>query len=140
MTAAIRLIIRTPTRIRSRTGEGSTRFDWVELDQSLQWAAFQRVVKLLQSRGNDLLVVVGPFNEHLMAEENRPAFRRIRDGVADWLGKNHVVCLVPGTLPSALYADASHPLTEGYQLLANRLYHDATFQKWLNAKNQGDAR
>ena len=65
----------------STTGEGSTRFEWVELDQSLQWAAFQRLVKLLQSRGNDVLVVVGPFNEHIMAEENRPAFRpRLRDG------------------------------------------------------------
>src|SRR5438874_7163986 len=118
----------------STTGEGSTRFEWVELDQSLQWAAFQRVVKLLQSRGNDVLVVVGPFNENIMAEENRPAFHRIRDGVGDWLGENHLVCIVPETLPSALYADASHPLTEGYQLLANRLYHDATFRSWMDAR------
>jgi len=68
-----------------------------------------------------------------MAEENRPAFRRLRDGVADWLAKNHVVCLVPETLPSALYADASHPLTEGYRLLASRLFSDAVFENWLNA-------
>ena len=91
-------------------------------------------MKLLQSRDNDVLVVVGPFNENIMAEENRPAFRRLRDGVADWLAKNHVVCLVPETLPGALYADASHPLTEGYQLLASRLFSDAVFQKWLDAK------
>jgi len=63
------------------TGQGSTRFEWVELDQSLQWAAFQRLVKLLQSRGKDVLVVVGPFNEHIMAEENHAAFRKLRDGV-----------------------------------------------------------
>jgi hypothetical protein len=115
-------------------GEGSTRFEWVELDQSLQWAAFQRLVRLLQTRDNDVLVVVGPFNEHIMVEENRPAFRRLRDGVGDWLAKNHVPHLVPATLPSALYADASHPLTEGYQLLASHLYGDATFQKWMNAR------
>ena len=115
----------------STTGEGSTRFEWVELNQSLQWAAFQRVVKLLQSRGNDVLVVVGPFNEHIMAGENRPAFRRLRNGVADWLGKSHLACLVPETLPTALYADASHPLTEGYRVLAERLYHDSTFQSWM---------
>ncbi len=116
----------------STTGEGSTRFEWVELDQSLQWAALQRLVKLLQSRDNSVLVVVGPFNEHIMAGENRPAFRRVRDGVVDWLAKNHVPHLVPDTLPSALYADASHPLTEGYQLLANRLNDDATFRSWVN--------
>ena len=69
-----------------------------------------------------------------MAEENRPAFRRLRDGVADWLTKNHVPHIVPSTLPSALYADASHPLTEGYQQLASRLHNDAAFQKWLDAK------
>jgi hypothetical protein len=118
----------------STTGEGSTRFEWVPLDRSLQWAAFQRLVKLLQSRDNQVLVVVGPFNEHIMAPENRPAFRQLRDGIADWLTKNHVPYLAPEALPSALYADASHPLTEGYELLAKRIYSGTTFGEWLNAK------
>jgi hypothetical protein len=118
----------------STTGEGSTRFEWVELEQSLQWAAFQRLVNLLQSRGNDVLVVVGPFNEQIMAEENRSAFRRLHDGVVDWLAKNHVQHVIPATLPSALYADASHPLTEGYEVLATRLSSDTTFQKWMATK------
>jgi hypothetical protein len=118
----------------STTGEGSTRFEWVELDQSLQWAAFQRLVKLLQSRDNDVLVLVGPFNENIMAEENRPVFRRLRGGIGDWLAKNQIAHFLPEALPSALYADASHPLTEGYQLLATRLRSDATFQKWMDAK------
>ena len=116
----------------STTGEGSSRFEWVELDQSLQWAAFQRLVALLQSRGNDVLVLVGPFNEHIMAEENRPAFRRLRDGIAAWLTKNQVPHLLPAPLPAMLYADASHPLTEGYQLLSKGLYSDPVFQKWFN--------
>src|SRR5437660_5543923 len=38
-------------RAWSSTGQGTTRFEWVELEQSLQWAAFQRLVRLLQSRG-----------------------------------------------------------------------------------------
>ena len=114
--------------------EGSTRFEWVELEQSLQWAAFRRLVKLLQSHDNDVLVVLGPFNEHIMAAENRQAFRRLRDGISEWLTKNQVQHVVPATLPSALYADASHPLTDGYQMLASRLSGDAAFQKWLNAK------
>src|SRR5229473_1614014 len=116
----------------SITGEGSTRFEWVELDQSLQWAAFQRTVNLLRSRDNEVFVLVGPFNENMMAAENRPAFRRLRDGIADWLAKHNVACLVPETLSSALYADASHPLTEGYRLLADRLYGDATFRSWVD--------
>ena len=116
------------------SGEGSTRFEWVELDQSIQWAAFQRLVKLLQSRGNDVLVLVGPFNEQIMAEENRPAFRRLRDGIADWLAKNHVACVVPEPLPTTLYADASHPLTEGYQLLAKHLYSESILRSWVDGR------
>jgi hypothetical protein len=120
----------------STTGEGSTHFEWVELDQSLQWAAFQRLVNLLQSRDNDVLVVVGPFNEHIMAAENRPRFRRLRDGITEWLTKNHIASVVPDLLPSPLYADGSHPLTEGYRMLAGRLTNDAAFQKWMGAKER----
>jgi hypothetical protein len=118
----------------SATGEGAIHFEWVELNRSLQWAAFQRLVRLLQSRGNDVLVLVGPFNEHIMVEENRAAFRRLRNGISDWLERNHVPHLVLTTLPSPLYADASHPLTEGYRLLAERLCGDAAFREWMDAR------
>src|SRR5436190_5355330 len=118
----------------STAGEGSTRFEWVALEHSLQWGAFQRLVKLLQARDNDVLVVLGPFNEHIMAAENRAAFQPLRDGIVDWLAKNHVPHVVPATLPSALYADASHPLTEGYQQLAKNLRADPAFQRWMDAK------
>jgi len=104
------------------------------LDSSLQWAAFQRLVNLLRNRGDDVLVVVGPFNEQMMVAENQPAYRKLRDGIADWLVKNQVAHLVPEPLPSPLYADASHPLTDGYALLAKQLYSDPTFQTWLNRK------
>jgi len=115
----------------SEDGRGSTQFEWVGLDASLQWQALQRVIATLRGRGNNVLVVLGPFNEHMMAEDNRPAYRRIRDGVAAWLAENRIPHVVPETLPSALYADASHPLTEGYALLAKRIVAKPTFQNWL---------
>jgi len=103
------------------TSDGLTQFEWVALDRSLQWAGFQRLLQLLRERGNDVLVVVGPFNEHMMTEENRAVYRKLRDGVAGWLTGQGVANLEPEALPSALYADASHPLTDGYSLLAERL-------------------
>ena len=112
--------------------QGTTRFEWVELGSSLQWQAFQRVIGRLRERGNDVLVVLGPFNEHIMAAENRPAYRELRGGIVSWLKKNQVPHVVPETLPSALYADASHPLTEGYELLARRLYANQSFREWLS--------
>jgi hypothetical protein len=118
----------------STNATGTTHFDWVALDKSLQWHAFQRVMETLRERDNDVLVVLGPFNEHIMARENRPAYLRIHDDIVAWLSTNQIPHVVPGPLPSDLYADASHPLTEGYQLLANHLHNDAAFQKWMNAK------
>ncbi len=120
----------------SQAGEAS-RFDWVPLDSSLQWRAFRRVLRTLRARGNDVLVIVGPFNEHFMAEDNRPAYRKTRDGIEAWLAENHVPHVTPETLPSALYADDCHPLTEGYQLLARRLYENPTFQQWLRSQSTG---
>ena len=119
----------------SLDGQGTTRFEWVDLDASLQWRAFQRVINRLRERGNDVLVVLGPFNEHLMAEDNRPAFSKLRDGIAAWLKQNQVPAVVPDILPSELYADASHPLTAGYELLAKRISADEHFREWLGGSS-----
>jgi hypothetical protein len=114
-------------------GQGTTHFEWVGLDRSLQWQAFQRLVGKLRERGNDVLVVLGPFNEHIMAEDNRVAYQEIRSGIAEWLRKNQVAAVIPEVLPSALYGDASHPLTEGYQTLAKRICEDGSFQTWFKS-------
>jgi hypothetical protein len=74
---------------------------------------------------------MGPFNEHMIAEDNRAAYHQIRDGILAWLKQNRVIAVAPETLPSELYADASHPLTDGYKLLARRLYADEAFRAWL---------
>jgi hypothetical protein len=67
----------------------------------------------------------------MLAEDNQEPYRKLRDGIVDWLRANHIPFVVPETLPSQLYADASHPLTEGYELLAKRLYASQSFQHWL---------
>ena len=118
----------------STNASGTTQFEWVPLDKSLQWHAFQRVLEILRERGNDVMVVLGPFNEHMMAEENRLGYRKLRAEIVSWLSQKQILHLVPEPLPSALYADASHPLTEGYELLAKRLHDDAAFPKWIGAK------
>ena len=119
----------------STTGQGATRFEWVELQQSLQWAAFQRSVELLRSRGNDVFVLLGPFNEQIVMPENRVAYRRLRDGIVDWLSRNQIAFVAPEALPSQLYADGSHPLTQGYQLLAERLYTETPFRRWMETQS-----
>ncbi|MCL5098166.1 MAG: hypothetical protein M1608_11695 [Candidatus Omnitrophica bacterium] len=115
----------------SETTSGNARFEWVALDTSLQWAAFKRSIEILRQREDNVLVVLGPFNEHLLAAEDKLVYRKLRDGAEQWLAQNQVRHLVPRTLSSELYADASHPLTQGYARLAGELYAEPSFRDWL---------
>jgi hypothetical protein len=53
--------------------------------------------------------------------------------VEAWLREHGIPCCAPAALPSELYADASHPLGDGYALLAKRLLEDQSFADWLSA-------
>jgi hypothetical protein len=55
----------------------------------------------------------------------------MRDRIRSWLEQTAVPVIVPETLPTDLYADASHPLTDVYHLLARRLAQNATYRQWL---------
>ncbi len=110
---------------------GPASFDWVNLDTSLQWGAFRRLLEVLRHRHNDVLVVLGPFNEAMVAESSLPGFQRLQEAITGELRREGVRWVQPAPLPSALYADASHPLTDGYRVLAQRLISDPVFQDWL---------
>ena len=57
-----------------------------------------------------------------------------RDGIDTWLTQHQVPHWKPEALPSELYADASHPLTAGYEMLAKRMLAEPVFKQWLPAK------
>jgi hypothetical protein len=115
----------------SADGQGGVRHEWVELDASVQWHAFQRLVSELRARGNAVFVVVGPFNEHMLAADNKTTYRRLREETGAWLTQAQVPHVAPETLPGELYADASHPLTQGYELLAKEICATPQFQDWI---------
>jgi len=114
---------------RPWTQQGITKqsFDWVELKASLQWRFFRDTVALLQGRGNRVFVILGPFNEHMLTDDSRAAYAARKQAVEDWLKADGVPHFIPDPLPSALYADASHPLAEGYRLLAKQLFDNEAF-------------
>ena len=94
---------------------------WVDADTSRQWLAFRRLTALLRARGNRLLVVIGPLNDHMMDGQSLVKYRRIHERVRAWLEANGVPFYTPSLLASDLYADLSHPLDEGYQLIAREI-------------------
>ncbi len=104
-------------------------FRWVGLEESYQWAFFRRTVEMLRERGNRVFVLVGPFNEHMIrGEASQAAYAELKAGMARWLDAEDVDYLMPDVLPSEIYADASHPLAEGYRMLAGQLQADPDYR------------
>jgi hypothetical protein len=96
-------------------------FAWVDLAESLQWRFFRQTVETLRRRGNRVFVVVGPFNEHMLTPESLSVYQNRKVAVAAWLTENNVPHVVAAVLPTEFYADASHPLAEGYAAMAKQL-------------------
>ncbi|MBN2137526.1 MAG: hypothetical protein JW720_06950 [Sedimentisphaerales bacterium] len=104
-----------------------TVLDWVDLETSLQWRFFKSAVELLRQRGNRVFVVLGPFNEHLLAPQSLDAYRKMQAMIESWFREKGIPCFVPDVLPGEYYCDASHPLGEGYAELARRLVENESF-------------
>jgi hypothetical protein len=96
-------------------------FPWVDMETSLQWAAFRRTVEVLRRRDNQVFVLVGPFNEHMLTPDCRARFGKVKAAISDWLKAENIPHAAPSALDTDLYGDASHPLAEGYERLARQL-------------------
>ena len=103
-------------------------FEWVELETSLQWSLFRQTVKLLSARANTVFVLVGPFNEHMLKTESYNVYQEMKRDIETWLRQNNVAYFIPPPLPSEFYRDASHPIAEGYAMLAKQLSENQSFR------------
>ncbi len=112
-------------------GMRQVNFPWVPLDESFQWRSLRRAVELLKRRGNSVFVLVGPFNEHMLRQESLEAYQDRKRSVQAWLQEQRIPHLVPAALPSQHYADASHPLADGYRLLAEQMLDNESFREFL---------
>jgi hypothetical protein len=97
-------------------------FPWVDPSTSIQWHAFQHAVEILEQRGNRVFVLVGPFNEHMLTQESLQRYQVIKKAIEAWLTDKSLPYVVPPPLPSEDYADASHPLSDGYAKLAREIF------------------
>jgi len=110
---------------------------WVDPETSFQWRSFRRLVGTLRARGNRVFVLVGPFNEHMLEEPSLQRYHELREGIARGLDDLEVPHYVPDALPSEYCADASHPLAEGYELLARQLAECDAFVRFLGEDGGG---
>jgi len=81
----------------------------VELASSLQWAAFQRLVELLQARETMCWSLSDLSTKQIMADENRQHSGKLRNGISEWLAKSHLTssyrrhCPATSTLMQAIH-------------------------------------
>lgn len=106
-------------------------FPWVELDDSLQWQSLLRNVDFLTKQQCRVIVLVGPFNEHLLEPANRAVYQERKLSAVSILTNKNITVLDSPLLPSEEYGDASHPLSSGYERWAKWLTDNADFQNWL---------
>jgi hypothetical protein len=102
--------------------------EWVDLGTSIQWWSFRRAVELLEARGSTVFVLLGPFNEPMLKPASLEKYRTLRASVEAWLQARHTAFWTSPPLPSEMYADASHPLAAGYDLLAHELAAQSFFK------------
>ncbi|MCD5390793.1 hypothetical protein LR007_02895, partial [candidate division NPL-UPA2 bacterium] len=115
---------RPPSRPVSWTERGIERqdFPWVKAEESFQWASFKRVMEILKARKNKVFVLLGPLNSHLLTEESLNRYNIMKMEIERWFEEKGIAYYSAPVLPSELYADASHPLKEGYAIIAEELW------------------
>jgi hypothetical protein len=122
----------------SQGGVEQQNFPWWPLKESYQWERFRAALATLRARHNDVFVVIGPLNTHLMTERSAERYDRLRGELEAWLRARGVPCCAPKVLPSDLYADASHPLKAGYAQVAEELFADEAFRDWIRQVAGGE--
>ena len=107
-------------------------FPWVEVHTSIQWASYKSVLETLFRRQNHVFVVLGPLNPYILTEKSKARYNKLLAEIDRWLIENKIPSLLVQELPSPYYADASHPLREGYEHIAVQLYSSKSFQIWMS--------
>ncbi|OGV34318.1 MAG: hypothetical protein A2020_04535 [Lentisphaerae bacterium GWF2_45_14] len=120
----------------SKKGISRQNWDWLPLEKSRQWKAFGEILDILKNNNNKVLVMVGPINPYMLTDESLARYRKLQDDIKTSLERRNIQsCIVPD-MPSEAYADASHPLEKGYQIIANKLY-ETDFMKNIRKADSG---
>ncbi len=119
-----------PVNWRKR-GIAQRNFEWVPLERSFQWRSFKRVLGMLRARKNDVFVLFISINPYMQTKESLARYDGLKERGEAWLRQQGVAHYSVLDLPSEQYADASHPLKDGYEEIARDLLNDGGFQEWM---------
>jgi hypothetical protein len=113
-------------------------FPWVEVEESFQWYSFKKAIEILKARKNRVFVTVGPFNPYILTDESLNRYNDMKSEMEKWLDSEGIAYQSLSDLPSEYYADASHPLKGGYAIIAEELFNNDSFIKWMRRYKNGN--
>ena len=105
----------------SASGISKQDWQWLDPEESLQWKAFQKILELLKKRNNEVCVMIGPINPYILTPESLKRYRMLQKKICAWLKLQKIEYVLVNDMPSKMYADASHPLASGYDLIVKQL-------------------
>jgi hypothetical protein len=117
---------------RQQQDLGVRDWRWVTLTESLQWKYFVKTVRLLQKRGNEVFVMLGSINPHMMTPESLRRYRTLQSELAGWLDQHNPDYFTVPDMPSSFYTDASHPTERGYGAIAEQMLDNNKFRHWIS--------
>ena len=91
---------------------------WVEPEKSRQFKAFLELAEILKARNNELTIVLGTINPYMQKPDTLKRYHQVRSAAAKLLTDKGFKVMDLPELKSSDYADASHPLPNGYEVLA----------------------
>jgi hypothetical protein len=71
--------------------------------------------------------MVGPLNPYMLTPASLEKFRKVQQDICAWLQTHKIKYMLVPDLPSEMYADASHPLDKGYDIIADNLLKTSFF-------------
>jgi hypothetical protein len=105
--------------------------DWVPIDKSMQWKFMLKTIAYLKKNGDDIIVLITPFNTYMVAEKSRERYYSIISDISDELSGNSIDFIIPVIDEKKYFADSSHFTAEGYRAMAENLLSSKKFQKFL---------
>ncbi|MCF6174144.1 MAG: hypothetical protein L3J71_00095 [Victivallaceae bacterium] len=116
----------------SQKGITKQDWNWVALAKSKQWTAFKGIVELLKSRNNRVCVMVGAINPYILTDKSLMQYDSRIKGIVEWLKNNKIGYIKMPELPSSYYADASHPLDKGYEIMADAILKTPLMEEYYS--------
>ncbi|MCL2154891.1 MAG: hypothetical protein FWH53_04420 [Leptospirales bacterium] len=104
--------------------------DWVDIEKSIQWKFMLKTIDYLKKNGNDIIVLITPFNTYMLNDTSREKYYSIISDIAERLSNAEINFIIP-VVHEKDFADSSHFTAEGYRAIAEGLLDSDEFRRFM---------